>query len=60
MSKITEYFKETRGELKHVVWPNRRQTLYYTLIVIGLSILVAYYLGVFDSIFEAGLHKLIE
>ncbi|OGI73066.1 preprotein translocase subunit SecE [Candidatus Nomurabacteria bacterium RIFCSPHIGHO2_02_FULL_41_18] len=51
MSKITEYFKETRGELKHVVWPTRKQTFYYTLIVIALSVVLAYYLGVFDFIF---------
>jgi len=59
MSKITEYLKETKTELKHVIWPSRRQTLYYTLIVIVLSVVVAYYLGFFDSIFEKGLHKII-
>lgn len=59
MSKITEYLKETRTELKHVIWPTRRQTLYYTLIVIVLSVLVGYYLGLFDYIFSRGLEKLI-
>ncbi|MGH2562895.1 MAG: preprotein translocase subunit SecE, partial [Ginsengibacter sp.] len=43
MSKITEYFKETKTEMKHVVWPTRRQTFYYTLIVIILSVIIAYY-----------------
>jgi len=60
MSKITEYFKETRGELKHVIWPTRSQTLYYTLIVIVLSVVVAYYLGVFDFIFSKGLEIIIN
>ncbi|OGJ06079.1 preprotein translocase subunit SecE [Candidatus Nomurabacteria bacterium RIFOXYC2_FULL_36_19] len=60
MSKITEYFKETRGELKHVIWPSRSQTLYYTLIVIVLSVVVAYYLGVFDFIFSKGLEIIIN
>ena len=60
MSKITEYLKETRGELKHVIWPTRRQTIAYTLIVIILSVLVAYFLGVFDFIFSKGLEKLIS
>jgi preprotein translocase subunit SecE len=59
MSKITEYFKEIKLELKHVVWPTRNQTIFYTLIVIVLSILVAYYLGIFDFIFSQGLQKLI-
>lgn len=59
MSKITEYLKETKTELKHVIWPNRRQTIYYTLIVVVLSVLIAYLLGVFDFIFLQGLQKLI-
>ncbi len=59
MSKINEYFKEIKLELKHVVWPTRNQTIFYTLIVIILSILVAYFLGVFDFIFSQGLQKII-
>jgi len=59
MSKITEYLKETRTELKHVIWPTRRQTIFYTLIVIVLSVLIAYYLGIFDYIFSKGLEKII-
>ena len=59
MSKITEYLKETKAELKHVNWPGRKQTIYYTLIVVGLSVLVAYFLGIFDFIFSKGLEKVI-
>ncbi len=60
MSKITEYFKEIKAELKHVVWPTRNQTIFYTIIVIALSVLVAYFLGIFDFIFSKGLEKLIS
>lgn len=60
MSKITEYFKETKTELKHVIWPGRNQTLFYTVIVIVLSVLVAYYLGIFDFLFSKGLEKIIS
>ncbi len=60
MSKITEYLKETKGELKHVVWPKRSQTILYTFVVIVLSFLVAYFLGVFDFLFSQGLGKLIS
>ena len=59
MSKITEYLKDTRAELKHVIWPTRRQTFYYTLIVIILSLIIAYYLGIFDFLFSQGLQKII-
>ena len=60
MSKLTEYLKETKTELKHVIWPSRKQTFYSTLVVIVLSVLVAYYLGVFDFIFSKGLEKIIS
>lgn len=60
MSKITEYLKETKAELKHVIWPGRSQTILYTLIVIVLSLVIAYFLGVFDFIFSKGLEKIIS
>lgn len=60
MSKIIEYLKDTKTELKHVIWPKRSQTLYYTLIVIILSVLVAYFLGIFDFIFSRGLEKILS
>ncbi|OGI71369.1 preprotein translocase subunit SecE [Candidatus Nomurabacteria bacterium RIFCSPHIGHO2_02_FULL_35_13] len=60
MSKISEYLKETKTELKHVIWPNRRQTIFYTVIVIALSVFIAYLLGIFDFIFLQGLQKLIS
>ena len=59
LMKITEYLKETKTELKHVIWPSRSQTFYYTLIVIVLSVVIAYYLGVFDFIFSKGLEKVL-
>lgn len=59
MQKITEYFKEIKGELKHVNWPTRSQTIAYTSFVVALSIVVAYFLGVFDFIFSKGLEKII-
>lgn len=59
MSKIIEYFKETKTELKHVIWPNKNQTISYTAIVIILSILIAYILGIFDFAFLQVLQKII-
>ena len=59
MSKFTEYLKETRAELKYVIWPSWMQTVYYTIIVIVLSVLISYYLGIFDFLFARGLEKLL-
>ena len=55
-----QYLKDTRGELHHVAWPTRVQTIVYTALVISLSIVVSIYLGVFDYIFTTGLSKGLE
>lgn len=47
------------AEMKHVTWPTRRQTVVYSILVIGVSIAVSAYLGLLDSIFAAGLALLI-
>ena len=59
MSKITDYLKDTRAELKHVIWPTKAQALYYTALVIIVSVVVAYYLGIFDYLFSRILEKVI-
>jgi preprotein translocase subunit SecE len=56
---ITSYIKETRGEFKHVVWPTRRQAIAYTVAVIVISVLAAYFLGAFDALFQFILGKLL-
>lgn len=59
MSKFKEYIKEIKGELKHVVWPGKMQTIHYTIIVVVFSVVVAYFLGLFDLLFMKGLDILI-
>jgi preprotein translocase SecE subunit len=57
---FVQYLKDTRGELNHVAWPTRVQTLVYTILVVTLSILISLYLGFFDFAFTTGLGKLVE
>lgn len=52
---IMQYLKDTRGELHHVAWPTRTQTSVFTALVIGLSVLVSLYLGLFDYLFTNAL-----
>ena len=59
LNKITTYLKEVRMELAKVNWPTRRQTLKYTLIVIGASLATAVFLGGIDFLFSYLLDKLI-
>jgi len=45
--------------MKKVNWPTREQTLRYTLIVLGVSVAVALFLGGMDFIFNLLLQKFI-
>lgn len=51
MSKLGEYLKETKGELKHVSWPSKNQAILFTVIVVVFSAVVAAFLGAFDYLF---------
>jgi len=50
-NKIKNFLKETKVELKKVNWPTRKETIKYTLIVVGVSFAVAIFLGGLDLLF---------
>lgn len=60
MNKIINYIKETKEEMKNVKWPTRNQTVNFTIAVILVSVLIAYYLGFFDYVFKTGLEQIIN
>lgn len=60
MNRLFNYFRDTRGELKHVSWPTQKQTTVYTVLVILLSLLTALYLGVLDAVFMKGIEVLLK
>jgi len=59
VQSITQYFRDSRAELKKVTWPTREQTRNHTLLVIGISVGVAIFLGVIDYVFNWALEKFI-
>lgn len=50
--RLIQYIKETRGELKHVSWPTRKQATVFTVVVVIISLVTAGYLGFFDWLFS--------
>ncbi len=54
-----QYFKDVRGEIRHVSWPTRPQIVAYTAVVIAVSIGTAVYLGLLDYFFSAVVRHLI-
>jgi preprotein translocase subunit SecE len=56
-NKVTNYFRDSYRELKKVVWPTKRETTNHTLVVIGISLGVAIFLGALDFLFTWLLEK---
>ncbi len=54
--KIKKYLRETRVELSKVTWPNRREVVSSTMVIVVMSAFLAIIIGVFDF----GLSKLID
>jgi len=50
--KLAAYLRDSYSELKKVNWPSKKETVRYTLIVIGISLSVALFLGTLDLIFS--------
>ncbi len=51
-NRILQYIKESKSEMKKVTWPTKKETTKHTLIVIGVSLGVAVFLGALDYIFS--------
>ena len=52
IAKLKSYLEESRHEFRRVNWPTEEETIRLTLIVIGISLGVAVFLGVLDFIFS--------
>ena len=50
--RIATYFKETKSELKKVVWPTPKQVVNNTLVVLVVIILSSAFVGIVDSLFK--------
>lgn len=56
---LVNYFKGAYDELKKVVWPTKKELIQHTLVVIGLSLFLAIFLGGVDYLLSFGLEKLL-
>lgn len=57
---LSTYLKETKVELTHVNWPSRKQSIAFSLVVIIVSLVVAFFLGFFDFLFSKILNYFIS
>ncbi len=59
-NKIVNYIKESIEEMKKVTWPTKKETKNYTLLVIGISLGTAAFLGALDYVFSQILGLIIR
>ena len=57
--RIRTFLRESRQEIKRVNWPTRREIVKYTLFVIGMSVVLAIFLGLLDYLFLQVLERII-
>lgn len=60
MNKLVQYLKDSKTELKKVVWPTKKETFNYTVAVIGISLAIAILVGVADYLLTIGAEQLIK
>lgn len=59
-ARIRKYFRDTKSEVKKVVWPTRQQIVNNTGVVIACIIVVGAFIGVLDAVFTFGLQTLLK
>jgi len=57
--KAATFLKEVKMEIQKINWPTKDRTLRYTLIVIGISIVIAIFLGGMDFLFTTVFNQFI-
>ncbi|MBU0926889.1 MAG: preprotein translocase subunit SecE [Spirochaetes bacterium] len=58
MKKIVQFFKDSYGELKKVVWPSKDSVIASTKVVLVSTLIVALFLGVVDLLLVRGIDLL--
>ena len=56
----TAFLRETRDELKKVVWPSRQDVIRLTFVVITVSLIVGLFLGGLDFVFTKILETVVK
>jgi len=59
INKLVQYIKDSKNEIKKVTWPNKKEVKQHTLLVIGISVATAAFLGLADYILSQLLGKII-
>ena len=56
IAELSQYLKDSKGEMKKVTWPGRKATISLTWVVLLVVLVISLYLGIVDL----GLSKLVK
>ncbi len=59
-NRVVRYVRETRGEIRKVTWPTRQESQRLTAIVLGVTALMAIFLGILDFMFSNAVQELVR
>ncbi len=51
-NRIVRFYRETRAELRKVVWPSRQEATRLSLIVVSVTLAMSVFLGIVDFLFS--------
>ena len=57
---MKEFFTGIKAEFTHITWPTAREAFWLSMLVIGIALMVGYYLGLLDATFARILGLLIS
>ncbi|MDR0294370.1 MAG: preprotein translocase subunit SecE [Oscillospiraceae bacterium] len=58
-TRLSRWFRETKSELKKVVWPTRKQLVNNTAIVVASVVLVGIVIAGLDAVFLLVIHRFL-
>ncbi|WDU83354.1 preprotein translocase subunit SecE [Caloramator sp. Dgby_cultured_2] len=59
-NKVMKYFRELRAEFKKITWPERKEVVNTTGIVLGTLAIFTLMIWIMDSVFGTLLRKILE
>ncbi len=54
-AKSTTLVHDLIGELKKVTWPSKEETVRLTVVVVAISLIIGFYIGIIDFLLAYGL-----
>ena len=58
--RIGRFFREVRSEMRKVIWPNRKELVNYTGVVVASVVVVSIIIWVLDTFFSGVIGMIIK